>query len=68
MSTEAGKGSKQRPTNKIAYDTNYDTIFGRKYLAEEAKERCEICGCMVHDPCEDIPPDICEKGAQAFYV
>lgn len=64
------KGSKQRPTNKINYDTNYDAIFGRKYTKEDTpvKERCEICGCMVVDPCEDIPPDICEKGAEAFYV
>lgn len=68
MISEAGKGSKQRPTNKVIYDTNYDLIFGRKYIAPESKELCQICGCMVVDPCEDIPPDICEKGAQAFYV
>lgn len=30
MASEAGKGSKQRPTNKEAYDEAYDRIWGRK--------------------------------------
>ena len=30
MASEAGKGSKQRPTNKDAYDEAYDRIWGRK--------------------------------------
>jgi len=25
-----GKGSKQRPTNKAAFDSNFDNIFGKK--------------------------------------
>jgi hypothetical protein len=28
--SEAGKGSKQRKTNRKQYDENYDLIFGRK--------------------------------------
>jgi hypothetical protein len=28
--SDAGKGSKQRKTNKKQYDENYDLIFGRK--------------------------------------
>ena len=30
MASEAGKGSKQRPTNKEAYDEAYDRIWGKK--------------------------------------
>jgi hypothetical protein len=30
MASEAGKGSKQRPTNKDAYDEAYDRIWGKK--------------------------------------
>ena len=26
---EAGKGSKQRPTNRKKFDENYDRIFGK---------------------------------------
>ena len=26
----SGKGSKQRPTNKAAFDANFDRIFGSK--------------------------------------
>ena len=29
---EAGKGSKQRPTDKKAYDENYDRIFNKKIV------------------------------------
>jgi hypothetical protein len=25
-----GKGSKQRPTNKVAFNTNFDAIFRKK--------------------------------------
>jgi hypothetical protein len=28
--SDAGKGSKQRKTNRKQYDENYDLIFGRK--------------------------------------
>ena len=34
---EAGKGSKQRPTNRKKYEDNYDTIF-RKPKKEEHDE------------------------------
>jgi hypothetical protein len=30
MASEAGKGSKQRPTNKDAYDDAYERIWGKK--------------------------------------
>ena len=30
MASEAGKGSKQRPTNKNLYDESYDRIWGKK--------------------------------------
>ena len=30
MASEAGKGSKQRPTNKDAYDEAYERIWGKK--------------------------------------
>jgi hypothetical protein len=30
MASEAGKGSKQRSTNKEAYDEAYDRIWGKK--------------------------------------
>ncbi len=30
MASEAGKGSKQRPTNRDAYDEAYDRIWGKK--------------------------------------
>lgn len=30
MASEAGKGSKQRPTDKEKFDKNYDRIFGKK--------------------------------------
>jgi len=26
----SGKGSKQRPTNKVEFDKNFDNIFGNK--------------------------------------
>lgn len=30
MASEAGKGSKQRPTDQDAYSKNWDAIFGKK--------------------------------------
>ena len=30
MASEAGKGSKQRPTNKQAFDEAFDRIFGQR--------------------------------------
>lgn len=48
---EAGKGSKQRKTNKKQYDDNYDLIFGRKekyYDSDETtdwdEDRLDIIG------------------------
>lgn len=42
-----GKGSKQRPTNKVNFDSNYDTIFGRKYITKV----CEFCKKEVQLRC-----------------
>ena len=61
------KGSKQRPTNAINYGTNYDNIFGRKYLAEEAKETCPYCGIRTHNPCDLPPVNICEQAINVTY-
>lgn len=56
------KGSKPRPTNKIAYDTNYDRIFGRKYTAAIIDlEQCPYCGIRTESPCDAPPSDTCEK-------
>jgi len=30
MASEAGKGSKQRPTDRTLYDESYDRIWGKK--------------------------------------
>lgn len=59
------KGSKVRPTNKIEYDKNYDTIFGRKYTHViddelEGQETCLYCGILTESPC-DSPQNNCEQ-------
>lgn len=50
MLAEAGKGSKQRPTNAVNYGTNFDNIFGRRYLGTPTIV-CPWCGVVVHTPC-----------------
>jgi hypothetical protein len=35
---DGGKGSQQRPTNKEAYDSNYDLIWGKKVKQKTADE------------------------------
>jgi hypothetical protein len=43
MAREAGKGDKQRPTNKQAFDNNYDLIFKKKpKTPEEQKAIIEL--------------------------
>ena len=37
MASEAGKGSKRRPTNRLNFDQNYDRIFGNKDKKLEEK-------------------------------
>lgn len=37
MASEAGKGSKQRPTDMDSYRNNYDLIFSKK-KKEDSKE------------------------------
>lgn len=63
------KGSKQRPTNAINYGTNYDNIFGRKYVQQEMPdlEQCPFCGIMTDNPCDTPPPDICEQAINVTY-
>jgi hypothetical protein len=34
----SGKGSKQRPTNKASYDSNYDAIFNKDKTPQEKKD------------------------------
>jgi len=49
---EAGKGSKQRPTDKSLFDDNYDRIFGiwckhcryKQQKTESQPVLCESCG------------------------
>lgn len=38
MAREAGKGDKQRPTNKQAFDNNYDLIFKKKPKTPEEQQ------------------------------
>lgn len=35
---EAGKGDKQRPTDKQKFDNNYDLIFRKKPKSQEEQE------------------------------
>lgn len=37
MASEAGKGSKQRPTDRNLYDESYDRIFGKKKKSESLR-------------------------------
>jgi hypothetical protein len=34
---------------------------------ENAKETCAFCGVKLLNPCEFVPPDICEKAVNATY-
>jgi len=40
--THGGKGSKQRPTNKKAFDANFDAIFLNKKPKKPKKEENDI--------------------------
>lgn len=35
----SGKGSGRRPTNEEQYMSNWDTIFGKKKVEQEQKEK-----------------------------
>lgn len=64
------KGSKLRPTNKIAYDTNYDRIFGNKYnktMKELYWETCPYCGIKAETICDSLPANICEQAINITY-
>lgn len=52
MSNPGGKGSTQRPTDKQAYDTNYDRIF-RKKLPEGCDGSCGHPFCDCVEVCEE---------------
>lgn len=34
-----GKGDKQRPTNKAAFDANFDNIFGKKDKSDKSDKK-----------------------------
>ena len=34
-----GKGDKQRPTNKAAFDANFDNIFGKKDKSDKKQDK-----------------------------
>jgi uncharacterized protein with von Willebrand factor type A (vWA) domain len=34
-----GKGDKQRPTNKAAFDANFDNIFGKKDKSDKKETK-----------------------------
>ncbi len=34
----SGKGSRQRPTNKAAFDSNFDAIFGKPKKKKKEKK------------------------------
>tara|TARA_R110000796_G_scaffold82728_1_gene181634 strand:+ start:62 stop:211 length:150 start_codon:yes stop_codon:yes gene_type:complete len=34
-----GKGDKQRPTNKAAFDANFDNIFGKKDKSDKKDDK-----------------------------
>ena len=38
MASEAGKGSKQRPTDRLKFEENYDRIFNKKDKLEEKQD------------------------------
>ncbi len=38
----SGKGSGRRPTNEEQYKNNWDTIFGKKKVEQEQKDRDEL--------------------------
>lgn len=38
-------------------------------MSEESDEfeRCPFCGALVESPCDEPPPDVCEKAINATY-
>jgi hypothetical protein len=36
-------------------------------ISEVYLEECPYCGCMIEDPCEEPPPDYCERALYAVY-
>ena len=52
----SGKGSKQRPTNKAAFDANFDRIFGKKYKIQDI-ETGEILNWTIDEILNEINRD-----------
>tara|TARA_R100000951_G_scaffold64651_2_gene54561 strand:- start:2924 stop:3091 length:168 start_codon:yes stop_codon:yes gene_type:complete len=50
----SGKGSKQRPTNKAAFDSNYDAIFNKPSGDKHEPER-EIVELPAKQPKHNKP-------------
>jgi hypothetical protein len=36
-------------------------------MTQDPLEECLFCGLRIADPCESVPPDICEKAITIFY-
>lgn len=54
------------------YVANYARIFGPKVKAIEPVEdetlyTCMYCGILTADPCDSLPPDVCEKAITSVY-
>jgi len=52
----SGKGSKQRPTNKAAFDANFDRIFGKTYKIQDI-ETGEILNWTIDEILNEINRD-----------
>jgi hypothetical protein len=56
MTREAGKGSKQRPTNHEAYSTAWDTIFGAKQTSQATQDAPPVEAVMPEPPTQTVNP------------
>ena len=55
MTREAGKGSKQRPTNHEAYSKAWDTIF-RKQTSQDTQDAPPVEAVMPEPPTQTVKP------------
>lgn len=37
-------------------------------IEQDDLERCAFCGCLLENPCDSPPPDICERAINALYL
>lgn len=52
----SGKGSRQRPTDKAAFDANFDRIFGKTYKIQDI-ETGEILNWTIDEILNEINRD-----------